>query len=256
MTGPRKPARPSAPRGKIRVAGSSPTSGKVTGEPAEETTAKPVSDAKPVSTAKSISLKKSVSADKSAPAEKSAPTEKSPQPGAAPADSGSGFLTWRKVLIVAAIALVVGVFAVVAAFKPGVTAAESNLAFTEASATSALKAQAGDRICAVLSVDPTKFDDWANKAKTGLTGEALTQFNEYQKTTRDLAAQSGQGAECKVDMVAVSYLDDSNATVIATLIISGTQQGVAVLTGPGQARTELGLQKVDGQWLISRISDF
>ncbi|WP_155976885.1 hypothetical protein [Nocardia sp. 348MFTsu5.1] len=29
-----------------------------------------------------------------------------------------------------------------------------------------------------------------------------------------------------------------------------------VLTGPGQARAELGLQKVDGQWLISRISDF
>ena len=171
------------------------------------------------------------------------------------AKAASGFLTWRKVAIVALLAVVFAVFAVVAAFKPGAST-QSNMAFMNSSETSALKAQAGDRICAVLSIDPTKFDDWADKAKTGLTGEALNEFNEYQSTSRDLAAQSGQGAECKVDMVAVSNMDGSSATVIATVLISTTQQGVAVLSGPGQARTELGMQKVDGQWRINRISDF
>jgi|GEM_PF-7018626 len=237
MTGPRKPARPSAPRGKVRVAGSGPSTGNAGKSPE-------AGDDKSVSLTKGAAKGSTAAAPKARPAAPSAPA------------SESGFLTWRKVAVVAGIALVVGVFAIIAAFKPGVSETGPNLAFTNASETSALKAQAGDRICAVLSVDPTKFDDWANKAKTGLTGEALTQFNDYQTTTKDLAAQSGQGAECQVDMVAVSHMDDSNATVITTMIISTTQQGVAVMGGPGQARTELGLQKIDGQWLISRISDF
>ena len=238
MSAPRKPARPgsNAPRGKVRLAGSGPSSGNAPGRTLDS------------GDVKAVSLTK-------APG----PANASPKAGSrgpsAPAPE-SRFLTWGKVAVVAGIALVVGIFAIVAAFKPGVSESGSNLAFTNASDTSELKAQAGDRICAVLSVDPTKFDDWANNAKTGLTGEALTQFNEYQSTTKDLAAQSGQGAECQVDMVAVSHMDESNATVITTMIISSTQQGVAVLGGPGQARTELGLQKIDGQWLISRISDF
>ncbi|PVY28116.1 hypothetical protein [Williamsia muralis] len=315
---PRKPIRPAGPRGKIRVAGSSPSARKVnpaenadesattdnvtpetaapesseseavesaesgtveagesppdvTAETSDEaSTGEAAATAETASTAETAATDKTVALGK--PAAKSKPkvkgaslkkpaTERSsddkPAKAAEPktAKAASGFLTWRKVAIVALLALVFAVFAVVAAFKPGAST-QSNMAFINSSETSALKAQAGDRICAVLSIDPTKFDDWADKAKTGLTGEALTEFNEYQSTSRDLAAQSGQGAECKVDLVAVSNMDGSSATVIATVLISTTQQGVAVLSGPGQARTELGMQKVDGQWRINRIADF
>ncbi|MFJ6098116.1 hypothetical protein [Williamsia muralis] len=320
---PRKPIRPAGPRGKIRVAGSSPSARKVnSAENADESattdnvtpeTAAPESSAPEVvesaesgttesgtveagestpdvtaetsgqastgeatATAENASAGETAATDKTValgkPAAKSKPKVKGaslkkpaserssddkPAQAAEPktAKAASGFLTWRKVAIVALLAVVFAVFAVVAAFKPGAST-QSNMAFINSSETSALKAQAGDRICAVLSIDPTKFDDWADKAKTGLTGEALTEFNEYQSTSRDLAAQSGQGAECKVDLVAVSNMDGSSATVIATVLISTTQQGVAVLSGPGQARTELGMQKVDGQWRINRISDF
>ncbi|WP_051721707.1 MULTISPECIES: hypothetical protein [Actinomycetes] len=315
---PRKPIRPAGPRGKIRVAGSSPSARKLNpAENADESattdnvtpeTAAPESSApeavesaesgtieagesppdvtaetsdeastgEATATAENASTGETAATDKTVtlgkPAAKSKPkvkgaslkkpaTERSsddkPAKAAEPktAKAASGFLTWRKVAIVALLAVVFAVFAVVAAFKPGAST-QSNMAFINSSETSALKAQAGDRICAVLSIDPTKFDDWADKAKTGLTGEALTEFNEYQSTSRDLAAQSGQGAECKVDLVAVSNMDGSSATVIATVLISTTQQGVAVLSGPGQARTELGMQKVDGQWRINRISDF
>ena len=324
---PRKPIRPAGPRGKIRVAGSSPSARKVNpsahadesattdsttpetapetvestgsgatesgttesvsaaGESAPDATAETsdqssagdaTAPAETASTSKTASTDETDATDKPVtlgkPAAKSKPkvkgaslnkpaTERSPDDKRAQAaepntaKAASGFLTWRKVAIVALLAAVFAVFAVVAAFKPGAST-QSNMAFINSSETSALKAQAGDRICAVLSIDPTKFDDWADKAKTGLTGEALTEFNEYQSTSRDLAAQSGQGAECKVDLIAVSNMDGSNATVIATVLISTTQQGVAVLSGPGQARTELGMQKVDGQWRINRISDF
>jgi Mce-associated membrane protein len=321
---PRKPIRPAGPRGKIRIAGSSPTARKVNpdvdpadanapgvaapdeapaGETAPETTTPASHTTAPetsVPASAADSTDQAAAADQAAPTDEadpsspSVPTEDAPEtvaldkpsaktrpkakgasltkPGSAKAEAAqpaepqgaepqgaprtaTGFLTWRKVAVVSAIAAIIAIFAVVAAFKPGAST-ESNKAFIDASQTSELKAQAGDRICAVLSIDPTKFDDWANKAKTGLTGQALTEFNEYQSTSRDLASQSGQGAECKVDLVAVATMDDSNATVIATLLISSTQQGVAVLGGPGQARTELGMQKVDGQWRISRISDF
>jgi Mce-associated membrane protein len=330
---PRKPIRPAGPRGKIRIAGSSPTARKVNPDvdptdanapgvaapdeaPAGETatpeaatpeatapgtpapqseapeTSVPASDAD--STDQAAAADQAAPTDEAEPSSPSVPTGDIPEtvaldkpsaksrpkakgasltkPGSAKAEAAqpaepqgvepqgaprtaTGFLTWRKVAVVSAIAAIIAIFAVVVAFKPGAST-ESNKAFIDASQTSELKAQAGDRICAVLSIDPTKFDDWANKAKTGLTGQALTEFNEYQSTSRDLASQSGQGAECKVDLVAVATMDDSNATVIATLLISSTQQGVAVLGGPGQARTELGMQKVDGQWRISRISDF
>lgn len=263
---PRKP-RPAGPRGKIRVAGSSPSVPKVTPDsaPAAPVTPEETVPADAV-TSEAVtgdtSTEETVSLTKPSPEPKKKIRGTSLQKPAAAQPAGprqppapKKFLTWSKVAIVAAVALVIAVIAIVAAFKPG-TSEESNVAFIDSSATSELKAQAGDRICAVLSIDPTKFDDWANKAKTGLTGEALKEFNDYQSSSKDLAAQSGQGAECKVDLVAVSNMDSENATVIATLVISTTQQGVAVLSGPGQARTELGLQKVDGQWLISRISDF
>jgi Mce-associated membrane protein len=309
---PRKPIRPAGPRGKIRVAGSSPsvrkadpaadtapdeavTSETTSAEPeatatdtATEPAQIPESDATESTGVESGTAGPTSSASDSTdddpaapsgetvkldkPAAKSRPKVKGAslkKPGAEQSGSeksvkaadpravktSTGFLTWRKVAVVALIAIVVAIFAVVAAFKPGASM-QSNKAFIDSSQTSELKAQAGDRICAVLSIDPTKFDDWADKAKTGLTGQALTEFNEYQSTSRDLAAQSGQGAECKVDLVAVSNMDSSTATVIATVLISTTQQGVAVLSGPGQARTELGMQKIDGQWRISRISDF
>jgi Mce-associated membrane protein len=283
---PRKPPRPAGPRGKIRVAGSGPSTGKVSGaadadettvDPDETTAAAPATSDEAVTaeaaTDETVSLAKPDQDAASKPASPKKAAKKAgakkaglTKAGAKTADekqpagprnpkAPAPFLTWRKVAVVAAVAVVIGIFAVVAALKPGASA-QSNVAFINSAETSALKAQAGDRICAVLSIDPTKFDDWANNAKVGLTGQALTEFNEYQATSKDLAAQSGQGAECKVDLVAVSNMDSENATVIATLVISTTQQGVAVLSGPGQARTELGLQKVDGQWLISRISDF
>lgn len=264
---PRKPTRPTGPRGKIRVAGSSPSIRKAT----DETT--PAGSLTPdtAAGAQTVSLDKSGKTDKfkglfgGRPKSENVSLKKPEAEGAStgaatttePAGPTTprGFLTWSKVATVAAVALVIAVFAVVAAFKPGAST-QSNMAFINSSETSALKAQAGERICAVLSIDPTKFDDWANTAKTGLTGKALEEFNGYQSSSKDLAAQSGQGAECKVDLVAVSNMDDSNASVIATLIVSVTQQGVAVMSGQVQPRTELGLQKVDGQWLISRISDF
>lgn len=253
---PRKP-RPAGPRGKIRVAGSSPTVPKATPDtaPTEPVTPDEAVAADTV-TDETVSLTKTSPGPEKKIRGASLKKPSAAQPaGPRQPPERKKFLTWSKVAIVAAVALVIAVFAIVAVFKPGVSE-ESNVAFIDSSATSELKAQAGDRICAVLSIDPTKFDDWANKAKTGLTGEALKEFNDYQSSSKDLAAQSGQGAECKVDLVAVSNMDSENATVIATLVISTTQQGVAVLSGPGQARTELGLQKIDGQWLISRISDF
>ncbi|ORM32225.1 hypothetical protein [Williamsia sp. 1135] len=201
--------------------------------------------------AKSASLKKPGRADEGVAGPGGRPAAK----GAAATKTRSGFLTWRKVAAVATVAVVFAVLAVVLALKPGAKT-ESNDAFLDAAATSELKAQAGERMCTVLGVDPVKFDDWAARAKAALTGEYINEFNEYLQANRDLATQTGQGAECKVDLIGISNMDDTRANVIGTFVLSNTQQGVAVLGTPNLARVDVGLQKVDGQWLISRISDF
>ncbi|PYE20279.1 Mce-associated membrane protein [Williamsia limnetica] len=301
---PRRPGRPAGPRGKIRIAGSGPAKGKLTGPEDESPEAAgaqtpdaqtpdaqtPAADveapessrsgaeatddataavADPASTdaddtvsldkadrrtrpvAKSASLKKPARADGGVDGSAKRPTAQ----GATAAPARSGFLTWRKVAAVASVAVLFAVLAIVLAFKPGAKT-ESNDAFLDAAATSELKAQAGDRMCTVLGVDPVNFDDWAARAKAALTGEYINEFNEYLQANRDLATQTGQGAECKVDLIGISNMDDTRANVIGTFVLSNTQQGVAVLGTPNLARVDVGLEKVDGQWLISRISDF
>jgi Mce-associated membrane protein len=235
MTGPRKPPRPTAPRGKIRVAGSGPSSGRVRPDDADS---------------EQVSLTKPRQDDDSKP-------QKAKTDSSAEVDSSTqaGFLTWSKVLIVAAVAVVVGIFAVVAAFKPGAEPQE-NMAFVNASATNELKAQTGDQLCKVIAINPDDLDGWAKSAQSALRGEALKNFNDYLPTQRDLATQSGQGAECKIDTIAVTSQTGDTASALAILIVSSTQQGVALPNGSGQVRFDVGLQKVDDQWMISRISDF
>ncbi|WP_084837482.1 hypothetical protein [Williamsia sp. 1138] len=218
---------------------------------ADDTVSLDKGDRKSRPVAKGASLKKPGRADESVAGTKGRPAAKA----AAAPGARSGFLTWRKVAAVATVAVVFAVLAVVLAFKPGAKT-ESNDAFLDAAATSELKAQAGERMCTVLGVDPVKFDDWAARAKAALTGEYINEFNEYLQANRDLATQTGQGAECKVDLIGISNMDDTRANVIGTFVLSNTQQGVAVLGTPNLARVDVGLQKVDGQWLISRISDF
>jgi len=166
------------------------------------------------------------------------------------------FLGWRTVGVIAAIAVVIGAIAGVAAARPGVDLS-SNEAFVDPALTSQVSAQAKSRICSVFAVNYAKLDDWERTAKANVTGEASTRFTQYAGAVRDALGQTGLtegGVDCRVDTVGVRDLTDSNATLVVNLILSQTEGQQA--SGSGTKRYQVAMQNVNGQWLVSNFSDF
>ncbi|MEH3157189.1 MAG: hypothetical protein PGN29_18445 [Gordonia paraffinivorans] len=166
------------------------------------------------------------------------------------------FLGWRTVGILAAIAVVVGVVAGVAAARPGVDLSD-NQAFVDPSLTSQVSAQAKSRICSVFAVNYAKLDDWERTAKANVTGEASTRFTQYAGAVRDALGQTGLtqgGVDCRVDTVGVRSITGDSATLVVNLILSQTEGQQA--SGSGTKRYQVSMQQVNGQWLVADFSDF
>ncbi|GAA1911058.1 hypothetical protein [Williamsia serinedens] len=166
------------------------------------------------------------------------------------------FLGWRTVGVLAAIAVVIGVVAGVAAAKPGVDLSD-NKAFVDASLTSQVSAQAKTRICSVFAVNYAKLDDWERTAKANVTGEASTRFTQYAGAVRDALGQTGLtegGVDCRVDTVGVRSITGDSATLVVNLILSQTEGQTA--SGSGTKRYQVSMQQVNGQWLVADFSDF
>lgn len=166
------------------------------------------------------------------------------------------FLGWRTVGVLAAIAVVIGVVAGVAAAKPGVDLSD-NEAFVDASLTSQVSAQAKTRICSVFAVNYAKLDDWERTAKANVTGEASTRFTQYAGAVRDALGQTGLtegGVDCRVDTVGVRSITGDSATLVVNLILSQTEGQTA--SGSGTKRYQVSMQQVNGQWLVADFSDF
>lgn len=166
------------------------------------------------------------------------------------------FIGWRTVGVVAAIAVVIGAFAGVAAARPGVDLSD-NEAFVDSAVTSQVTAQAKARICSVFGVNYAKLDDWERTAKANVTGEAANRFTQYSGAVRDALGQTGltEGSvDCRVDAVGVRSITGDTATLVTNLVLSQTQGQQAA--GSGTKRYQVAMQRVDGQWLIANFTDF
>lgn len=166
------------------------------------------------------------------------------------------FLGWRTVGVLAAIAVVIGVVAGVAAARPGVDLSD-NQAFVDASLTSQVSAQAKSRICSVFAVNYAKLDDWERTAKANVTGQASARFTQYAGAVRDALGQTGLtegGVDCRVDTVGVRSIEGDSATLVVNLILSQTEGQQA--SGSGTKRYQVSMQRVNGQWLVADFADF
>ncbi|WP_299576038.1 hypothetical protein [uncultured Williamsia sp.] len=166
------------------------------------------------------------------------------------------FLGWRTVGVLAAIAVVIGVVAGVAAAKPGVDLSD-NQAFVDPSLTSQVAAQAKSRICSVFAVNYAKLDDWERTAKANVTGQASARFTQYAGAVRDALGQTGLtegGVDCRVDTVGVRSIQGDSATLVVNLILSQTEGQQA--SGSGTKRYQVAMQRVNGQWLVADFADF
>ncbi|MHC3003451.1 hypothetical protein [Gordonia sp. GN26] len=155
--------------------------------------------------------------------------------------------------ILAAVAVVLGIVALVLAFHPGASIGP-NKAFIEREATSELTGQAQQRICAVFGYEHTELDDWQKRAQDALTGQAREEFDKTFKAQKDLITQTKTGAECRVDALGVKDLTGDRATVIANLIISETQNSMA--TNSGAPRAQFAMVREGDTWRIQGVEPF
>ncbi|MBY4206603.1 hypothetical protein HQO44_09035 [Rhodococcus fascians] len=178
-----------------------------------------------------------------APTSTSTETTESPKSA-----SGIGF---KHVIAVAVIAVVLGAFAAVAAFKPFATI--DNKAWVDSSGTQEVTSAATDALQTLYTYKAETIDADFDAARAVLNQSMLDEFNSTADTTKSAVVQTDTGTEAMVTDIGVSRLEDDKAELIANVNISATQNGVA--SGSAEGPLTVNMEKIDGTWKLSAIDD-
>ncbi|MBY4109673.1 hypothetical protein HQO82_06590 [Rhodococcus fascians] len=162
--------------------------------------------------------------------------------------SGIGF---KHVIVVAVIAVVLGAFAAVAAFKPFATI--DNKAWVDSSGTQEVTSAATDALQTLYTYKAETIDADFDAARAVLNQSMLDEFNSTADTTKSAVVQTDTGTEAMVTDIGVSRLEDDKAELIANVNISATQNGVA--SGSAEGPLTVNMEKIDGTWKLSAIDD-
>ncbi|MFT4043734.1 MAG: hypothetical protein QM673_11290 [Gordonia sp. (in: high G+C Gram-positive bacteria)] len=183
-------------------------------------------------------------------------TERTVSPNALPTPSAALRVRPRTVGVLAGVAAVLAAIAVVLAIHPGASIG-SNKAFVDQAATAELISQAQTKICTANSASGVKFDEWAKKARAGLTGEALAQFNKQVAPLKQVMEQARATTDCQIDAIGVRDLsgdgDGARAVIVVNMVLSGTQNGVP--TQSVTPRYQVQMDKHGDSWLIAQVED-
>ncbi|MBM7243332.1 hypothetical protein HQO12_14015 [Rhodococcus fascians] len=178
-----------------------------------------------------------------APTSTSTETTESPKSA-----SGIGF---KHVIVVAVIAVVLGAFAAVAAFKPFATI--DNKAWVDSSGTQEVTSAATDALQTLYTYKAETIDADFDAARAVLNQSMLDEFNSTADTTKSAVVQTDTGTKAMVTDIGVSRLEDDKAELIANVNISATQNGVA--SGSAEGPLTVNMEKIDGTWKLSAIDD-
>ncbi|GAF46207.1 hypothetical protein RW1_029_01060 [Rhodococcus wratislaviensis NBRC 100605] len=207
-----------------------------------------VSLAKPVSTAKAASAGKT----KVPNLQPRISTQQAPAAAeTAAAGSGSGRITWKLVGILGAVAVVLGVFAVVAAFKPG--ADITNTAWVDEGATAEVTKAGTEAIETLYTYSYETIDQDFDKARGYLDDAKRDEFDSTADTTKQAAIQTKTATQASVTDIGVTMLDGDRAELLAHMNVSAT--GDAVAQGSAATPLSIKMEKIDGKWVLTDISD-
>ncbi|CCQ15241.1 Hypothetical membrane protein [Rhodococcus sp. AW25M09] len=162
--------------------------------------------------------------------------------------SGIGY---KHVIVVAVIAVVLGAFAAVAAFKPFATI--DNAAWVDSAATQEVTSAATDALQTLYTYKAETIDADFDAARAVLNQSMLEEFNSTAETTKSAVVQTSTGTEAMVTDIGVTRLEDDKAELLANVNISATQNGVA--SGSAEGPLTVNMEKVDGSWKLSAIDD-
>ncbi|WP_370182854.1 hypothetical protein [Rhodococcus wratislaviensis] len=204
--------------------------------------------AKPVSTAKAASAGKT----KVPNLQPRISTQQAPAAAeTAAADSGSSRITWKLVGILGAVAVVLGVFAVVAAFKPG--ADITNTAWVDEGATAEVTKAGTEAIETLYTYSYETIDQDFDKARGYLDDAKRDEFDSTADTTKQAAIQTKTATQASVTDIGVTMLDGDRAELLAHMNVSAT--GDAVAQGSAATPLSIKMEKIDGKWVLTDISD-
>ncbi|QQZ15510.1 MULTISPECIES: hypothetical protein [Rhodococcus] len=207
-----------------------------------------------VSLAKSVSTAKTASAGKTKVPNLQPRISKQQAPTAAETaadDNGSGKITWKLVGILGAVAVVLGVFAVVAAFKPG--ADITNTAWVDEGATAEVTKAGTEAIETLYTYSYETIDQDFEKARGYLNDAKRDEFDSTADTTKEAAIQTKTATQASVTDIGVTVLDGDRAELLAHMNVSAT--GDAVAQGSAATPLSIKMEKIDGKWVLSDISD-
>lgn len=192
-----------------------------------------------------VERKRRAAAAKAAEAEAVANVD---EPGAPPRDTAA---TLRLAAVLAAIAVVLGVIATIFAFHPGAKQTD-NRAFVDKTQTEEVLAQARTAVCSSFNFDFNNLDRWADDVRSKFTGQALAEYEKVLKANRDIVKQARSASDCQVDVVGVQTMTDDTATVVASMIVSTSVNGVVQRKEVGFGQFDF--EKVDDDWLVNKVS--
>ncbi|MCK0090042.1 hypothetical protein MWU77_04505 [Rhodococcus sp. F64268] len=159
--------------------------------------------------------------------------------------------SWMPVLVVALVAVVLGVLVVVAAFRPG--ASDSNVAWVDQAETAAVTEAAAHAIEAMHGYNFETIDEDFAEIRELLTDERRAEFDSTAQVTKDAAVQTRTVTEVNVAHIGARMINEAHAEVAAYINVSATGDGVA--QGSAAAPLLVRMEKADGRWLVSEIRD-
>ncbi len=158
---------------------------------------------------------------------------------------------WGLAIALVVVSALLTAFAVIAAMKPGVD--DGNKAFVDNKATQEVTAAADNALKTVYSYDVKTIGGYKDAVHKVVTGKMRSDFDKFADTTVSAIQQAQSTAQAKPDPIGVTLLTDDRAELLVDLTVSATKDGVPQESASGPI--VLHMQKVDGHWLASEISD-
>ncbi|MBF6137720.1 hypothetical protein IU501_32640 [Nocardia otitidiscaviarum] len=159
--------------------------------------------------------------------------------------------SWRLAIGCGIAAVLLGVFAVVAALRPGVD--DDNLAYVDNQATDEVKAAADHALSTLYGYRAAEIDQWKDSVGAVLTERMRADLEQYIDTTVSTIKQAATDTEVTTDPIGVTLLTPERAELLVNLNVSAVRDGAPepLASGPVVLR----MQKVDGRWLAAEIAD-
>ena len=157
----------------------------------------------------------------------------------------------RGAVVVLALAVLLGAFAVVASFKPGTATTADNTAFVDTAATGEVAAAAINAVQKTYSYSFSTIGSDLTAATDLMTPDMASKHQANIATIKDAVTQAKTTSKAQVTADGVRTLQGDRAEVVAFVVVTSDNGGTAL--APVPLRFTAQMQRVGGTWKLSGL---